>query len=170
MNKIEKHTNIEWTISLDSNSKEIKWIPIFSLDFNNDYQQIFGLTSDGKWMNHLTQFNKQTIAVAHNQKEYLKIITALQKERSEIEEKLLDGLKKNTNGSYKIDIFPFLNLIKYALIGDSNYWAKRAISWLKQEEFDHELSIIAEKIITEKRLDQSARHQLFKLWKRFENS
>ncbi len=170
LNKIEKHINVEWSITLNSNSEEIKWIPIFCLDFDHDYKRTFGLTSDGKWTNLSPRLHRQTITVVHDQKEYLKIITALQKERPEIEEKLLEGLKKNTNGSYNVHIFPFLDLIKYALKGDSNYWAKRAVSWLRQEEFDHELSLIAKKIITEKKLDQSARHQLFRLMKRFENS
>ena len=170
MQELEKHIKGDWIKSLDSDSNNIKWIPLFTVEFDENYKRTFGLTYNGNWMNQIIQSGKETIAVVKNKKEFIKIIAVLEIERSVIEKKLLEGLKINTDTKYNIHIFPFTNLIKYALQDGPIYWVKHAISWLKPDEFDQELYTISNRIISEKKLDQGARHDLFKLVKAFEKS
>ena len=170
MEKIIKHNSIDWNSSTDLESIEIKWIPIFSLEFREDYSRIFGLTSDGYWMNKVFIGGNETISVVREKSEYIGLITVFEKDRTFIERNLLEGLKENTAGNYSLAIFPFLDLIKYALSEPNLYWATLASNWLKQEEIDEELCEIIFEIVDQKRFNQNLRHHLFKLMKRYEQS
>ena len=115
MNIVEKHKTANWINSINSKLETITWIPIFTIEFDNDYKRIFGLCKDGNWITQVIQNGTETISLVRNKNEYIKIITVLEKDRLEMEKSLLAGLKSNTNGTYTIDVFPFLDLIKYAL-------------------------------------------------------
>ncbi len=167
--KIIKSSSVDWINSNDIDSQSVQWIPIFTIQFDIDYKRTFGLTSNGLWMNLIVMGESEKINVAQKN-DFLSIITVLEKDRKYIESLLVDGLKSNTDGGYTKDIFPFLDVMKYAIKTHGGSWANKAINWLKQEEFDDELCVITEKIIVEKLMDQKTRHYLFKLMKRYERT
>jgi hypothetical protein len=169
---IIKHNSVDWLVSEDLDSRQIMWLPIFTIEFDKDYKRTFGLTSDGYWLNHIVMGTDEKIHVCKEKSEYLGLITVLQKDRNEIEKLVRDGLDKYTIGEYSIEIFPFRNIIKFALqtFWFGGFWPDRALTWLRLEDFDEELCQITKKIITEKGLDQKGRHYLFKLMRRYEHN
>ena len=168
MDKIIKQSSVDWIISESVDSEKVKWIPIFEIEFNKRYHRVFGLTSDGFWMNEIIMEDRKQISVVYNKSEYIGIITVLEKDRTYVEKLLIEGLSRNTAGNYTINIFPFVDLIKYALEFGSGYWSGLAISWLRQEDFDNAFCDLSNEIVSKKKLDQKSRHKLFKLQKRFE--
>nr|WKN38241.1 hypothetical protein K4G66_05945 [Tunicatimonas sp. TK19036] len=172
MTSIVKHDSVDWIVSEDLDSKNIIWLPIFTIEFDKDYKRIFGLTSEGYWMNLIIRDKDEMITVSRNKREYLGIITALHKDRDELEKLVKEGLDKYTSGNYSIDIFPFVDLIKFAFqdFGFGGFWADRALDWLRQEDLDQELCLLIKEIIDKKGMDQKSRHYLFKLMKRYERS
>ena len=109
-------------------------------------------------------------SITKNKNQYLNIITVLEKERDYIEDILTNGLEKNTNGEYSKEVFPFLDLIKFALSTDKGFWAEKALKWLRQEEFDEELCQITKDFVDKKLMNQATRHHLFKMMNRYERS
>ena len=168
--KIRKKKSVNWSIAVHDELGRFDWIPIFSIQFSDDYTRNFGLTSDGHWVNEIIMGESINYSITKNKSQYLWIITVLEKERNYIENILTSGLEKNTDGGYTKEIFPFLDLIKFALWNDRGSWAKKALKWLRQEEFDEELSGITKDFVDKKLMDQTTRHHLFKMMKRYERS
>ena len=168
--KIRKKDSIKWTITKHHELGRFEWIPVFTISFSDDYQRTFGLTSEGHWMNEILMGDSLSYSIAKDRSQYLWIITVFEKERTYIEDILKIGLDKNTEGGYTKDIFPFLDLIKFALWTDRGSWAKKGLKWLRQEEFDDELCQITKDFVEEKLMDQETRHHLFKMMKKYERS
>lgn len=161
----------DWVQILDSsNNTCLNWVPIFEIAFDINYSRVFGITSDGFWMNLIVIGESKKVSIQHSHDVFLNLITVLQKERKDIEALLENGLEEQLKGRHNLNLFPFKLIMAYAIERGSGFWAKRAVHWLKQEDFNQDFCRITKHIIQEKRLDQQSRHKLFRLMKRYERS
>lgn len=157
-----------WEIGIENSQSNIRWIPIATVEFTPDYKRRIGISEHGVWVNTIergTPGNHLSLVV--NCKDCYTIMAILEKERAEIEDLIKKGLEQNHLREDLFYTFPFKELIKFTLVSSSNYWGLKAISWIREGEFDEELVEISNRIIEEKKLDQKSRHYLFKLVQRF---
>jgi len=113
--------------------------------------------------------NSYQINIIKEKSEYLGLITVLEKDRNDIEQLVLEGFRRSFDGD-EVDVFPFVDLIKFAIDKDRGYWALKAVNWLRQDDFDNELCEIVKDIINKKNLDQKSRHLIFKMMKRYDRT
>lgn len=160
------NSKIDWKIGKTKNNVTIEWIPICSLVFSNEYKRIIGLTKDGFWVNGFESPRNEDLYMIKSREDCYYIMAIIDKERTDVENQLLNGLKLNNISTDVLNTFPFNDIIKFSLTS-TNYWGIRATSWIRQKEFDDELYNIGQSIIDKKGLDQRSRHDLFKMMQRF---
>jgi len=168
MKKFKKKSKIDW-VSSEYQDDQIYWFPVFTVEFNPNYKRVFGLTSDGFWMCKIVREDSYQINIIKEKPEYLSLITVLEKDRNDIEQLVLEGFRRGFDGD-EVDVFPFVDLIKFAIDKDRGYWALKAVNWLRQDDFDNELCEIVKDIINKKNLDQKSRHLIFKMMKRYDRT
>lgn len=161
--------DIDWIIGKTKENVQIKWIPICIVDFGENYKRVIGLSSDGVWLNTFELPRSQNLSLIRQREDCYFMMAILDKERTEIENLLKQGIASRNLKCTIYNTFPFVDILKFCLANDGGHWSYRAVAWLRQEEFDDELTGIVKTIINEKQLDQKTRHYLFALMKLSEN-
>ena len=144
--------------------EEIQWQPTFKLTIDLAPNRKLGFADNGHW---IVQYSNGNTEIISSREKCYHLLICLEIERSDFFEHLK---KATTDGDFNkklIETFPAVNLIKFTLASGTP-WVTNAVGWLKEDDMDEELEELVNQVIENKRIPQQARHQAFKVLKRWQ--
>ncbi|MCZ7648881.1 MAG: hypothetical protein M5U26_27100 [Planctomycetota bacterium] len=102
------------------------WIPVIKIDKDS----WFGLTRSGNWVCGAERIGDQVILV-EKQSPPVCLLPILELQREDFELRLKSALAEVGAGKSVEDTFPVITAIRCGMEIGSDYWASRALSWLR---------------------------------------
>lgn len=154
----------KWKTGKTVDKDEIHWLPILTITFDFAPNRILGITDTGYWTAQWSNGNIETIC---SREKCFNLLVCLEKERSEFIDLLENAITQQNLDLEVTKTFPVVELIKFTLKSGTP-WATNAAFWLREDEIDTELEELINQFIGDKRFSQQARHQAFKVLKRWQ--
>ena len=154
-----------WLTDIELDGTFVIWLPVLTLVFDTAPPRLIGLSNNGFWV---TQYYNGKIKSIDTRNSCFHLLFCLEKDRIEFENTLKTNLLKCTLEVDLVNTFPYSELIKMTLLTDT-HWAEKAAFWLQEYDMDPELADILNLFLDNKKHSQNARHQTFKLLKRWQN-
>ncbi|MCW3091115.1 MAG: hypothetical protein JWP81_2184 [Ferruginibacter sp.] len=153
-----------WKIEKTVEGETITWLPLLTLIFDFSPKRIIGITDNGCWT---AQWHNGAIETITSREKCYNILVCLEKERSEFESLLKEAITKHNITIEQFDTFPISDLIKFSMQSMTS-WSTSAAFWLREEDMDKEFEEIISNFIKNKDFSQQARHQAFKVLKKWQ--
>lgn len=133
----------------------VKWIPLLLCWSPDKY---LGISELGNWVVE----EISGLRVLDTASSFLRVKILLEKQLSEIREKINEKLKV-----YELDfdsIFPFKDMLAQVIINDSEYWVEQALRWYDSLCREDKVGLIEalETVKDKKSLSQNLRHKVIK--------